>query len=52
MENDFYEDEVNLNNFSNVWIFIMRVFFLEDDSDFELFEKFWLWVDFDSSIDE
>lgn len=53
MENEFVEDDVNLNNFSRVWIFIIRVFFLEDDSDIELLEEFMrLCVDLDSSINE
>lgn len=53
MENEFVEDDVNLNNFSRVWILIIRVFFLEDDSDIELLEEFMrLCVDLDSSINE
>lgn len=52
MENDFYEDEVNPNNPSNVRISITRASFSEDDSDLESPEKSRPRADSDSSIDE
>ena len=52
MENDFYEDEVNPSNPSNVRISITRASFSEDESDLESPEKSRPRADSDSSIDE